>query len=330
MPFFSGVASIAILATSLPIADAYNSSSSIWVDQIPTYVRPYAIRGCVVGQQIYRFLVTGPSSDSAFTLISTNAPGSTSLGVLPHIHQTHYETFFNYRGRFQLWTEKYDDEETRVLIPGDYGAVPYNTTHTFQILDPDTEMVGDLFYALASRNYSSITSSPYDPSITSDSSLAGSDSSVISILQVFDVYAQLDYSPRRDAINGTAPSNTTWHTGDNTLAAYSNTPYFVTKDYGPKYLSTIAGYQIIQPLVTPTQSAGNFTLSTITMDRLLKNVTIQDQNFPGHAAFEVLEGQLQVLLDGELYYSTVAFTKILHIGQGYANLDTTLIANSTS
>jgi hypothetical protein len=41
--------------------------------------------GCVIGQQVYRFPVTGPSSDYVFSLISTNAPGSTSLGVLPHI-----------------------------------------------------------------------------------------------------------------------------------------------------------------------------------------------------------------------------------------------------
>jgi len=123
------------------------SSSSIWVTEVPTYVRPYAIAhylagGCVIGAQVYRFPVTSPSSGYAFSLISTNAPGSGSLGVLPHIHEVHYENFFNFRGRFQLWTDKYDDENTRVLGPGDYGAVPHNTTHTFQILDPDTEMVG--------------------------------------------------------------------------------------------------------------------------------------------------------------------------------------------
>lgn len=136
---------LAVAASALPVAQALNSS--IWVDEVPTYVRPYAIQhysagGCVVGQQIYRFPVTGPSSDNAFTLISTNAPGSDSLGVLPHIHEVHYENFFNFRGRFQLWTDKYGDQETRVLTAGDYGAVPHNTTHTFQILDPDTEMVG--------------------------------------------------------------------------------------------------------------------------------------------------------------------------------------------
>jgi hypothetical protein len=123
------------------------SDSTIWVTKVPTSVRPYAIPhllagGCVLGQQVYRFPVTGQSSGGAFSLIQTNAPGSTELGVLPHIHELHYETFFNVRGRFQLWTKKDGVENTRILGPGDFGAVPHKTIHTFQILDPDTEMMG--------------------------------------------------------------------------------------------------------------------------------------------------------------------------------------------
>lgn len=80
--------------------------SSIWVTEVPDHVRPYAIAhydasGCVIGSQVYRFPVTGPSSGGAFSLLSTNAPGSSDLGVLPHIHQRHYEDFFNLKGRFQ-------------------------------------------------------------------------------------------------------------------------------------------------------------------------------------------------------------------------------------
>lgn len=141
----SGAFTVSIAAASVSLPK--RSNSSIWVTEVPAYVRPYAIphyqaSGCVIGQQVYRFPVTGPSSDYAFTLIGTNAPGSDTLGVLPHLHEVHYENFFNLKGRFQLWTEKYGDQETRVLTAGDYGGVAHNTTHTFQILDPDTEMVG--------------------------------------------------------------------------------------------------------------------------------------------------------------------------------------------
>lgn len=123
---------------------ASTTSSGLWVSEVPDSPRPYAVRhygidGVAVGSQIYRFPVTGPSSDYAFTLISTASPGSGSLGVLPHTHLTHYENFFCLKGRFQLWTadaETYENEEARLLTPGDYGAVPHNTTHTFQVQDP--------------------------------------------------------------------------------------------------------------------------------------------------------------------------------------------------
>lgn len=120
------------------------ASSSLWVSEVPDSPRPYAVRhygidGVAVGAQVYRFPVTGASSDNAFTLISTAAPASGYLGVLPHVHLTHYENFFCLKGRIQLWTaeaDTYANEEARLLTPGDYGAVPHNTTHTFQVQDP--------------------------------------------------------------------------------------------------------------------------------------------------------------------------------------------------
>ncbi|CZS91720.1 uncharacterized protein RAG0_02243 [Rhynchosporium agropyri] len=65
-----------------------SKESSIWVTEVPTYVRPYAIQhyyaqAYIIGQRIYRFPVTRPSSDYAFALTSTNAPGSPDLGVFP-------------------------------------------------------------------------------------------------------------------------------------------------------------------------------------------------------------------------------------------------------
>ncbi|CAG8976730.1 hypothetical protein HYALB_00012528 [Hymenoscyphus albidus] len=342
-------------ATVLAFAQA--CTATIWVDTVPDHVRPYAINhydagGCVIGKQYYRFPVTGPSSDNAFTLIATNAPESTDLGVLPHRHEVHYENFFNYKGRFQLWTNKDGVEETRVLTPGDYGAVPINTTHTFQILDPDTEMVGvispggfeTLFYALASENFNS-KSAPYDPTAADGSPPPAN---VTSSLQRFDVFAELAYAPRRDDVNGFAPVNSTWRTGPNALAEDATKPYFVAKDFGPKILNSKAAYQVVQPFVTPAQSDGAFTLSTITIAKETKNSTSVAQSFDGHAAFEVLEGQLIVELEGETvsllqgdvvfipayipykYYTRVSFTKTLYISQGAEGLDSALIAAGES
>lgn len=131
------------------LVQAQPTLDDLFLDAAPSSPRPYVIphyansHAVTIGQQLYRFAVTGPSSGYAFTLMSTNAPSSGDLGVLPHVHRTHYENFFALKGRFQLWTQKdAKEQQARLLTQGDFGSVPRNTTHTFQILDPDTEMVG--------------------------------------------------------------------------------------------------------------------------------------------------------------------------------------------
>jgi hypothetical protein len=87
--FTSLVGLAACLPSSSP-ASSKKSNSQLVVAKVPDHVRPYIVRaytldGYRVGSQIYRFPVTGPSSDYAFTLISTSAPASSELGVLPHV-----------------------------------------------------------------------------------------------------------------------------------------------------------------------------------------------------------------------------------------------------
>jgi hypothetical protein len=241
--------------------------SPLYVDNAPSYVRPYVIehyahaQAVSIGQQVYRFPVTGPSSGGAFSILSTSAPSAGDLGVLPHHHQTHHENFFCLKG---------------LLTVGDYGSVPRNTTHTFQVLDPDTEMVGviapggfeDLFFFLADSNYTSSTSSPYVPAAASNASSGSPPAAVITALQSFDVYAELEFNPRRDLVNGSAgASNSTgWHTTSDAIPEVNGSPYFVAKDYGPKYLNRDFGYQIIQPFVTPVTGGKEFTQGSITSE----------------------------------------------------------------
>jgi quercetin dioxygenase-like cupin family protein len=261
--------SIAILA-AFPYLIA--GRSSLYVDVAPDHVRPYVIehyapaQAVSVGQQVYRFPVTGLSSGGAFSVLSTSMPGSSELGVLPHIHRTHHENFFCLKGRYQLWAE----DQARVLEAGDFGTVPRNTTHTFQILAPDTEMIGvispggfeDLFFFLASANYSSSTWSPYAPAPPANGS-GSPPPEIISSLESFDVYAQLQYNPRRDLVNGSAGA-IGWHAETKELPEEDGTPYFVAKDYGPKYLYRDGGYQVIQPWITPATSQNEFTQGSIT------------------------------------------------------------------
>ncbi|KAJ5701226.1 hypothetical protein N7488_008774 [Penicillium malachiteum] len=332
----------------------------LFLENAPASPRPYVIphyansHAVTIGSQLYRFTVTGPSSGYAFTLMSTNAPSSGSLGVLPHTHREHYENFFAFKGRFQLWAEKDGNEQqARLLTQGDYGSVVRNTTHTFQILDPDTEMVGvivpggfeDLFYYLGT-NYTSFTDTPYVPTTYNDSSTSV-DSETMETLESYDVYAQIDFEPRRDLINGTAPVNdSTWHDGTNDLGD-AGEPYFVANGYGPKYLSSKYGYQVIQPLVTSTQAQDlNYTLSTISLSYQTKN-SPPSYTLDGAAAFEVLEGMLSIQIGeypvarlnmGDVafipakinftYYSEVAFTKVLCVSSGTDGVDQQLISGA--
>jgi quercetin dioxygenase-like cupin family protein len=338
------------------------AAGSLVVEEAPQELRPYVLpknygQAVAVGQQIYRFSVTGNSSGGAFTLMQTNAPDSTSLGVLPHIHKAHYESFYCTRGRFQLWAQPYDyvaEQQTRVLTQGDYGAVPHDTYHTYQILDPDTQMTGviqpggfeKLFIDIADSVYNSSTLASFVPAASNSSAGAGSSASTISALQAYDVYAQIDWATRTDTVNGTAGSGN-WHNGTNDLATDAYTPYFVAKNYAQKYLNFENGYKVIAPLQTGAQSNGNFTLGTITLSAMLPNETVNNIIPSQPLAFQLEEGQLVVEIEDEIaaliqgdvvfvpagtnftYYATVPETKFYYVSAGADGFDYDLLQNST-
>ncbi|KXT15102.1 hypothetical protein AC579_6472 [Pseudocercospora musae] len=337
------------------------AQASLWVDKAPSYVRPYAIEhyananALTIGTQTFRFPVTGPSSGNKFTILMTNAPESGDLGVLPHIHEQHNENFFCYKGRFQLWAHKGNDTEARLLTAGDYGSVPVDTTHTFQILEPDTEMVGvvapgsfeDLFYFLANQNVSFETQTPYTPAELSDDAGSGSSADIITTLVAFDVHAALNFTPPRDLVNGSRPAGAIWHDDINEIPSSSGSPYFVASNWGPKYLNNLTGaYQIVQPFVTPTTGEGNFTQGTITLGRRFLNASLQTWNLTEHLALNILEGAIDLTIANEtatllagdiafvpggtpfIYESRAAFSKFLYVSAGVEGIDQQLLAEA--
>jgi quercetin dioxygenase-like cupin family protein len=357
------LSSVVTLAAAVPNSFSRRAGNgSLIVDEAPQYARPYALRkgtgqAVQVGSQVYRFSVTGNSSDGAFTLMQTNAATGAGLGVLPHIHKTHYENFYCTKGRVQLWTEtNATGEAARVLTQGDYGAVPHNTIHTFQITDPDTQLTGviqpggfeELFIALASDDFDSPIGSEYVPSSISDTT--ASDASVISALEAYDVYAQLDFDPRRDLVNGSAGGAANWHNGSNTLAADSVTPNFIAKNWGPKYLNTDGGiYRLVSPLATGDQTANNFTMGNVVISPMMPNQTATSGSYTASLALQVEEGQLVVEVDGYdsvsliqgdvvfvpaetsfTYYAAAAYTKLLYISGGGDGFDHQLMQRAES
>ncbi|KAH7193968.1 RmlC-like cupin domain-containing protein [Fusarium flagelliforme] len=350
---------LAALATAAPSTQSQPKSRShpLVVDRAPDTPRPYMLpkgfgRAVSVGSQVYRLSVTGNASDGAFTLLQTNAPSSSELGVLPHIHKAHYENFYCTKGQFRLWAESNSSaQQGRQLTPGDYGAVPHNTKHTFQVLDPDTQMTGvihpggfeELFIALG-EDFSSKTGTPFVPAALNDSS-SGTDPNVITALESFDVFAQLDFEPRQDFLNGQAGGSSQWHNDSNTLAVDSNTPNFIAKNRGPKYLNNIGGtYQLIAPLATKDQTGSNFTMGTVTLSHRLEGTRAINTKLRESVAFQLEEGKLSISIDGyeamELiqgdvvfvpgntsftYYAMVPFTKFLYVSGGKDGFDQTLM-----
>lgn len=361
------------LVTCLPSISGKRAASNLIVSKVPDHVRPYVVRayaldGYRVGSQIYRFPVTGPSSDYAFTLISTAAPASTSLGVLPHVssllihfswyktptddyetHASHYENFYCLKGRYALWASKDNITSGRILTPGDYGAVPHDTTHTFQLLDPFVELVGviqpggfeDLFYFLANANYSSSTSSPFPQGNFTD---PGGDPSLITTLESYDVYADLAFSPPMDfGANGATEEGAIWHDGTNTLGKDATTPFFVAKGYGPKYLAgnKDSSYAIVEPFITSQQSDGNFTQGTMTLSKPIAGTEPTIYSLPGHTALEVVDGLVSVEVGGFgghtalsvgdvvfvpantsfSFWGESVYSKVLYVGAGRDTLD---------
>jgi hypothetical protein len=130
-PFTMLTSSLLLLASlGTGLVQAQLTLDDLYLENSPSSPRPYVIphyansHAVTIDSQLYRFTVTGPSSGNAFTLMSTNAPSSGSLGVLPHIHRKHYENFFSFKGRFQLWAQKGDNEQqARVLAQGDAGRL---------------------------------------------------------------------------------------------------------------------------------------------------------------------------------------------------------------
>ena len=200
----------------------------------------------------------------------------------------------------------------------------------------------DLFYFLASANYSSSTYSPFPQgNFTSP----GGDANLITTLEGFDVFAQLQFSPDFgfDA-NGTSGDKGAWHNGPNTLADDAETPFFVAKGYGPKTLASTAenaAYAIVEPFITEKQSDGEFVEGTITLSQLPADAEPEEYNFPGHHALEVVDGLVGVKVDGfseELslsigdvvfvpgnttwsFWGEDAYSKVLYIGTGKDTVD---------
>lgn len=86
----------------------------------------------VLFDQLFTLLTTGVQTDREFdSFITEGRPGQ---AVPAHFHALTHETFFVMEGAIRLWVDDQNGRrETRILEAGDFGYVPKNTIHSYQI-----------------------------------------------------------------------------------------------------------------------------------------------------------------------------------------------------
>ncbi|KAF3400912.1 hypothetical protein DPV78_005759 [Talaromyces pinophilus] len=321
-------------------------------------IRRYSHSNAVLtGSITLRLPINGNSTGGEFTFFMYGSGTASNIAVSPHMHKYHYECFFNIKGRVEVWSQHENEiQEARVLTQGDFGSWATYTNHTFQFIDPDSEVLAvvapggfEKLMDVIGTPWTTTTNTPYlNTYVEGGNGTAGIPASEQEKLTYLDVWARPNFVPRRDILNGTTPSNEAWHDGPNYLANNTNTSYWVANGYGPKYLNkAMTGYyQIVQPLITPAASGNySFTESTITINGPPSDIsTLPYFSFPHGSAFLVLEGTLTVHVQGYdavtlvwgdvmyvpkntsfTYYTSTHWCKFLYVSGGDNCLDTKLI-----
>lgn len=275
---------------------------SIIVDSLPKHVRPYIIpymsgTAYRVGNDIFRVLADTDSSGGAFMVFSEF---DAQNGQVPtHWHQVWYETFYCFQGGMTLFA----GDETRALQHHDFGVVTQNHNHTYVFTEPDTVLLSfnrpsgfDKWIYNVSTPWNPPFPAPYPPEplhYPIEKALAASGPPL-------DIYLALDAPLNYDITNCTSDLSTPWHNGPSMLPDDSTTPFFVANNRGPKYLHRELG-QVIAPLLTPTQTAGNSTLGTVLLRQALPTTPDVSQSFAESQLFVVLDGELRMKILGQKY-----------------------------
>ncbi|OTA08602.1 quercetin 2,3-diohypothetical proteingenase [Trichoderma parareesei] len=344
-------------SSSSPSTPSPSSSYPLVVDIAPSHLRPYilpryaghAIKLTSSGQ-IIRFSITANSSAGAFSLVQHAGKATGWTSARPHTHRRVHEHFYCTKGRVELWTKKNVTDavdEARVLTQGDFGTAPPGTIHTFQHTDPDSQLTHiynpggfeELFQVFSLGDFESPHGAPYELVEEDQRPFGDATPEQEAQLNSLDLWiAKADvYVPRRDFVNGTAGDpRFNWHDGNNSLSSDPTDPYYIAKDYGPKYLNSENGYKVIQPLLTASQTPfRNLTVGTITLSPRRKGEKANVVRLENHFAMQMDEGQLaltiqgyerELLLQGDVafipagtrfeYFATVPFTKFLYVNAG--------------
>jgi quercetin 2,3-dioxygenase len=269
------------------------------VTELPGESVPYVIeagsgRAHVLLGEVARAVVGAEESNGAMSVMTLDGPKA-GRPIPLHYHDLEYEFFYCTQGQIQLWA----DDESRVLSPGDFGYIPPSTLHAYQLKGHHSQFVGpivpggwDRFFDLCGEPFSTAAFPQGGPKGPPPFEKFGR----------AEVEFKMKYRPdaqyadaRDDAADDTVPAG--------------EQAYFLRAGEGQRHelgglLQTI--------LVGADQTGGKVAMTTLEMP---KGVGLPPHTHAhSHEALMVIEGRLQVTLDGETHTLTRGDTASIPAG----------------
>jgi quercetin 2,3-dioxygenase len=291
-----------IAYASLMLARMTTLTADAPVTTLPGEPIPYVIesgsgRAHVLLGEVGRALVGAEESRGAMSVMTLDGPKA-ERPIPLHYHDDEHEFFYVLRGAVALWA----DDESRVMMSGDFGYIPPGTLHAYQLRGHYSTFVGpivpggwDRFFDLTGEPFgtAAFPQGPKGPPPFEKFGRA-------------EVEFKMKYRP--DAQYATPTDDAP----DDALPA-GQSPFFLRCGEGPRH--ELAG-QLQTLLVGADQTGGTCTMTTVEMPkgRGLPAHVHEDT----HEALMVLEGRVGVTLDGQEHVLTRGDTASIPAGAEHA------------
>jgi quercetin 2,3-dioxygenase len=269
--------------------------------ELPNATVPYVLeagggRGHQLIDQVGRCVVGAEESGEAMSVMTLVGPKGWPIPL--HYHDHEFEFFYCYDGQVQLWA----DEESRLLIPGDFGYIPPGTVHSYQLHRAGSSFVGpiipagwDRFFDLCGTPYSgpAYAPGPYLPP-------------PFEKFQQAEIEFNMKYRPD---MSFTPPSDAA---PDDALPGEQRA-YFLRRGEGTRHL---LGGQLQTALCTSAETGGRIAMTTVELPR---GATMPAHTHARtHETLIVLDGVLSVTLDDAAHTATRGDTVNVPAGCAHA------------
>jgi quercetin dioxygenase-like cupin family protein len=265
-------------------------------EPIPYVIESGSGRAHVLLGEVARVLAGAEESNGAMSLLALDGPKA-ERPIPLHYHDREHELFYVLRGAVALWA----NNESRVLMPGDFGYIPPGTVHAYQLRGHHSTIVGpvlpggwDRFFDLTGEPFATAAFPPGPKGPPPFERFGRA-----------EVQFEMTFRPDADYAAPTADAADTLPPGQSA--------FFLRGGEGPRH--ELAG-QLQTLLVGAEQTGGACAMTTVEMAK--------GRGLPAHVhqetyeALMVLEGGLTVVLDGEEHVLTRGDTASVPAGTEHA------------